>query len=91
LNQYTWLGFNAGDFCVPSDVSWMSASPLTGTIQPLNNQIVEITLDSSGISPGSYGGQLCIESNDFYRTLVRVPVTLEVGSDLVVLLPLLRK
>ncbi|MFN2189262.1 MAG: hypothetical protein ACK2T3_10885, partial [Candidatus Promineifilaceae bacterium] len=78
LNQYTWLGFDLGDFCIPVDLAWLSASPTSGSIQPEGEQIVEAIIDSSGLTAANYEGALCIQSNDYNRTLVRIPVTLEV-------------
>jgi len=40
--------------------------------------VVDVTFDSTGLAAGIYTGTLCIESNDYYDTLVRVPLMLEI-------------
>ena len=79
-----------GEGCVSIDLPWLSVAPNQGAIDSQSTEAVDVTFDSSGLSPGVYEGQLCIDSNDFYGTLVRIPVSLEV-KDLAVMLPLLRK
>jgi hypothetical protein len=64
--------------CTPSDVPWLSTDPITGTIAPGGDQVVDVTFDSTGLAVGTYTATLCIESNDYYGTLVQVPVTLEI-------------
>ena len=64
--------------CEPSDIPWLSAAPTSGTTAPGASQVVDVTFDSTGMSVGTYTATLCIESNDYYGTLVRVPVTLEI-------------
>lgn len=62
--------------CGPSDIPWLSAAPTSGTIAAAGSQVVDVTFDSTGLAAGTYTGTLCIESNDFFNPVVRVPVTM---------------
>ncbi len=54
----------------PSDIPWLGADPISGTLTALSGQDVDVTFDSTGVAPGLYTGTLCIESNDYYGRLV---------------------
>lgn len=68
----------------PADIPWASASPITGTTAAGSATDVTVTLDSTGLLPGLYNGNLCILSNDpdagpgNETDLVIVPLTLVV-------------
>ncbi|KAB2966144.1 MAG: hypothetical protein F9K18_06010 [Thermoanaerobaculia bacterium] len=65
----------------PSDVPWLSVSPLAGTTLPAATDTVDVTLDSTGLTPGAvYDALVCVLSNDPDTSLVEVPVTLTVDS-----------
>lgn len=72
----------AGDSecAVPGDPSWLTVDPLTGTVDPGDEQQVDVTFDSTGLADGTYTTVLCLETNDPARPTVDIPVTLEVGS-----------
>lgn len=64
-----------------ADLPWASASPAAGTTVPFAASAVDVTLDSTGLTPGGvYTGALCIESNDPDSPTVLVPLTLTVDS-----------
>ena len=63
---------------VPSDVSWLSVSPASGTTLPGETDQVIVTLDSTGLAVGDYTAYLCVNSNDPQNPVVVVPVTLDV-------------
>jgi hypothetical protein len=65
----------------PSDVPWLSVSPAAGTTPPATTDTVDVTFDSTGMTPGTYDGLLCVNSNDPDAPLVEVPVTLTVTGD----------
>ncbi len=75
---------------VPSDIAWLSADPISGTIPVASGQVVDVTFDSTGLTNGTYTANLCVESNDpdpgpgNGTDLVVVPVSLTVE---VVVLP----
>ena len=66
----------------PADIPWASASPITGTTAAGDATDVMVTLDSTGLLPGTYTGNLCVISNDpdagpgNETDLVVVPLTL---------------
>jgi uncharacterized repeat protein (TIGR02543 family) len=63
---------------VPSDISWLSVSPSSGTTLPGETDQVTVSLDSTGLAAGDYTAYLCVNSNDAQTPVVVVPVNLEV-------------
>jgi hypothetical protein len=63
---------------VPSDIPWVSADPVSGTVAGGSSVAVNVTFDSTGLAVGTYSGNLCVTSNDPDEPLVVVPVELEV-------------
>jgi hypothetical protein len=67
--------------CEPSDAPWLDADPISGTVEPGGQQVVEVSFDSTGLSGGDVlEATLCIQSNDPATPTVEVPVTLEVAA-----------
>ena len=64
----------------PDDIPWASVSPAAGTTTPGNSTAVNVTFDSTGLSPNTYTGTLCVESNDPVTPLVQVPLELVVTT-----------
>jgi hypothetical protein len=62
----------------PTDIPWLSVSPTGGVTFPLGGSLVDVTFDSTGLTPGDYTANLCVNSNDPGTPLVQVPVTLTV-------------
>jgi hypothetical protein len=62
----------------PADLSWVDVSPDSGTTPGGEIDQVEVTLDATGVAPGSYTANLCILSNDPDTPVVVVPVTMTV-------------
>ena len=82
LIQMGWMAVEGvGVGCVAGDIPWFSANPTTGTTPPGGTDTLDATFDSTGLSPGSYSGNLCVLSNDPDEALVVVPVDLEVGGE----------
>jgi hypothetical protein len=65
--------------CTPSDIPWVSVSPDNGTTAPGNSNDVTVTFDSTGLTAGTYTGNLCINSNDPKQRVVDVPISLTVA------------
>ncbi len=63
-----------------NDIPWASVDPTSGTTLPGNSDQVDVTFDSTGLTNGSYTGNLCVNSNDPDEGLVVVPLTLNVSS-----------
>jgi len=63
---------------------WLSENPTSGTIIPTGNQQITVSVDATGLSPGTYNCDLVISSNDPDENPVTVPVELIVTGGLVV-------
>lgn len=48
----------------PSDIPWLSANPISGTVAPAATTPVDVTFDSTGLAAGAYNANLCVISND---------------------------
>jgi hypothetical protein len=62
----------------PADISWLAVAPDTGTTPPLGSSVVDVTFDSTGMTPGDYTAHLCVNSDDPVTPVVQVPVMLTV-------------
>ncbi|MCP4358835.1 MAG: S8 family serine peptidase [Chloroflexi bacterium] len=62
----------------PGDLSWLQAVPISGTVASQANAAVDVGFNSSGAAPGTYNGNLCVNSNDPDTAVFTVPVTLTV-------------
>ena len=63
----------------PDTVDWVAAvAPANGTTGPGLSDTISVGLDSTGMTPGTYSANLCIDSNDADNPLVVVPVTMDV-------------
>jgi len=64
----------------PSGISWLNASPSSGTTLPDATTPVTVTVNATGLDPDTYSALLCVTTNDPANPLVSVPVTLEVSD-----------
>lgn len=64
--------------CPASDIPWASVSPTGGTTPPEGSSLVSVLFNSTGLGPGLYSAELCIESNDPDENPFWLPVSLEV-------------
>jgi hypothetical protein len=62
------------------DLPWLDESPASGTLPPFEFEEVEITFDSTGLTPGEYTGDLLVASASPGCPVITVPVTLTVVS-----------
>ncbi len=75
----------------PADVPWLSTDPISGTTPAGAMTALDVTFDSTGLAPGTYTANLCIESNDpdagpgNETDLVVVPLELTVQAASIVL------
>jgi len=63
-----------------NDVPWLAESPASGTLAPGGSQVVNVTVDTTGLAPGVYAANLFVLSNDPRQPQVRVPVRLTVPA-----------
>ncbi len=63
-----------------SDIPWLNVSPLSGVTNQGAADAVSVSFNSTGLAVGTYGGVLCVASNDPIVPLTQVPVTLTVPS-----------
>jgi len=69
------------NFTVSSaDCSWLSESPISGTVVASSSDSVTVTIDTTGLTEGTYNAEIIIASNDPDEASVTVPVTLHVGA-----------
>jgi hypothetical protein len=62
-----------------ADCSWLSESPVSGTVAASSSDSVTVTIDTTGLSEGTYNAEIIIASNDPDEASTTVPVTLQVG------------
>ncbi len=60
--------------------SWLSANPISGTVEPYGTTTVDVLFDASGLEIGDYTGKVTIFSNDPDTPTKDIPVTLTVST-----------
>ena len=71
---------DAPAFATNTDIPWLSASPITGTVAPGSQQTILVCFDAGAMSsPGRYEAALYLNSDTPYTPLT-VPVTMIVDS-----------
>lgn len=76
LNQLSWGGT---EICDVTDLPWASVNPTGALIPAGDSSNVDVTFDAAGLATGTYTGTLCVQSNDPYRPLLRLPLTMTVA------------
>ena len=66
--------------CTGPVVSWLTASPASGSVAGGNNVDVTITANpaAGGLAAGNYTAELCVTTNDPTQPVISVPVSLTV-------------
>lgn len=64
----------------PSDVDWLSFSSESGSVAAGGSEDVDVVIDSSGLVPGEYEANICVNSNDPELPVTAVPVSLTVTA-----------
>jgi uncharacterized repeat protein (TIGR01451 family) len=79
------------DSLATADITWLSATPITGTLTSLGGeQVIQVAFDANVVEayqPGDYAAQLKVVSDDPVNGILSIPVTmtvlaLEYGVDL---------
>jgi subtilisin family serine protease/PKD repeat protein len=60
-------------------VEWLSEDPISGTITPMQSQVITVTFNSADLLPGYYTTTLDVKTNDPLQPSVTIPVTLTVS------------
>src|SRR4029450_13975407 len=64
-----------------TDVPWLSENPTSGTIQPGGSTVVQVTVDTHGLAPGTtHNAILTFRTNSGRRPNLQVPVRLVVPA-----------
>lgn len=80
---YNWMIRAAGTALdvacqVPGDVSWLSLSATSGSTISNTVSPLDVTLDATGLSVGTYEAVLCIDSNDPGEPQAQLPISMSV-------------
>jgi hypothetical protein len=72
----------SGGPCTGPIVSWLSATPASGSVAGGTSANVQVRADpaAGGLAAGDYSGELCITTNDPTQTLIAIPVSLTVTA-----------
>jgi subtilisin family serine protease len=62
------------------DIPWISESPTSGTLAPGTTQAIQVTVNTTGLTPGLYRARLILRTNDPRNPRLQVPVTLIVPA-----------
>lgn len=65
----------------PGDVAWLTVAPHSGTVTPDATGKLEVTVDSTGMSPGTLSATLCLRTNDPDKELSVVDVVVTILGD----------
>jgi len=64
-----------------AEAPWLSEDPISGSVSAAGSQPVDVMVDATGLSPGTYTGDIIISNNDPDENPVIVPVTMDVVVD----------
>ena len=78
--QYSALAIArlTGICAYPGSVSWLSYSDTRGSTPPGESTPITVTFDATGLDPGEYSADICVNNNDLSNRRLPVPVTLSV-------------
>jgi subtilisin family serine protease len=63
-----------------TDVPWLSEDPSSGTLPIGGTQTIDVTVDTTGMTPGVYNAIMFVQSNSGRQPTLRVPVSLIVPA-----------
>jgi agmatine/peptidylarginine deiminase len=59
---------------------WLSVEPVSGTISPNNDNVIEVSCDATGLEIGIYEGMITVVSNDPENPEIEIPVHFTVNA-----------
>ncbi|OGO54079.1 MAG: hypothetical protein A2V85_12235 [Chloroflexi bacterium RBG_16_72_14] len=65
---------------VYSDAPWLTVAPEAGTVEPDGTTTLDVSIDTSGLAPGTYRAAVVISTNDPDHATTLLPVTLTVPA-----------
>jgi hypothetical protein len=63
-----------------SPQAWLSAEPLSGSLEPGESMFVNVTFCSAGLEIGEYAGTIVFNSNDPVNPVISIPAILTCGE-----------
>ncbi len=73
------VAFTPPTLCQPGDIPWIAGDqPIVGFVPPGLSGVLDLRFDASYLDFGNYKGNICLATNDPERSLVRVPVEVQV-------------
>ncbi len=63
-----------------NDVSWLTVTPARGSVAPGAVQALEVTVNTTGLQPGTYLASIFVVSNSAREGRIRVPVSVVVTA-----------
>jgi len=72
------LGTGGSACLTPSDVSWLTVTPESGSIPEGESQEVLVEIDTTGLAEGEYEARVCVETNDPNNPIFVLPVDVTV-------------
>lgn len=70
----------ANNYEPAKDITWLSSSPVSGTVPAGATQSIRVAIDTRGLKPGLYRARLQLRTNDPTSPRVLVPITLTVPA-----------
>ncbi len=64
-----------------SDVPWVSVMPAAGQVASDATQALEVTVDATGLTSGTYRAEVVVRTNDPLNRILKATVTMVVGAN----------
>ncbi|OAB62941.1 hypothetical protein AY599_13385 [Leptolyngbya valderiana BDU 20041] len=69
-------------FCQsPTDIPWLSVDPFFGAAGIGESDIVDVSVDATGLDAGTYDAFICVNTSDANADLIQIPFSIEVLGD----------
>ena len=68
-------------FAVEPSLAWLTVAPPSGTVEPLGDTVLDVTMDATNLPEGIYYADVSFTTNDPMNPVVVVPVTLTVTPE----------